>query len=49
MSVLHNYFDSMTKLFPCLYLSKFSDILAKLIFQMVLVNIKTKKKKEFNY
>jgi len=48
MSVLHNYFDGTTKLY--LYLAKFSDILTKLIFQLVLINIKTKKKKkEFNY
>jgi len=32
LSVLHNYFDEVTKLFLNLYLVKFLDILVKLFF-----------------
>jgi len=32
LSVLHNYFDSSTKLFSNLYLAKFLDISAKSFF-----------------
>jgi len=32
LNVLHNYFDSPTKLFSDLYLAKFLDISAKLFF-----------------
>jgi len=32
LSVLHNYFDGLTKLFSDLYLAKFLYILAKLFF-----------------
>jgi len=32
LSVLHNYFDSLTKLFSDLYLAKFLNTSAKLLF-----------------
>jgi len=32
LSVLHNYFDGLTKLFSNLYLAKFLDFSAKLSF-----------------
>jgi len=39
LSVLHNYFDSLTKLFLDLYLAKFSDTSAKSFFPYIYIYI----------
>jgi len=39
LSYLHNYFDSLTKLFSGLYLAKFLDISEKLFFSYDIINI----------
>jgi len=35
LSVLYNYFNSITKLFSNLYLAKFLNILAKIFFPVI--------------
>jgi len=43
LCILHNYFNSLTKLFSDLYLVKFLDTLAKLFFSCIRNEYKSEK------
>jgi len=48
LSILHNYFDGLIKLFLDLYLAKFLDALAKLFFPCTTKKLKLKNCNFFN-